>query len=398
MYGHLSAVTADEAESKSWGGYVAALRDQILTSKAAAVASYNALKQVRQKLGLPFMAGAAGEAGGGDAGAWSQDLEQQAVDVTAMAALCVNAANDVLARKRRLMWDDKQNDFAIEGLPGDVVRLQKAENGVPVLVDSSGQVTHVTGQVGNPLVVFGVIAALAVVQALALLLLVDQALKTLQVVAEQRTQRTLADAAKKHADLVEQGKATPAEAKSLNDSIYGGATGLAKAAGETKKPFGFESETLVKLGYVALGLGVLYVIVKFMALRTPSGGGAPVPALPLALNPHREPVDEHAAVELKLYIDNDNRYAIMGGGQGRYISKNLWRKWQKGTYDSSKAPKAWSYVVESAAKAYAKEFSEPRDWSTIFNPATRAHVARELALDWEAFAEDGTFDRYAPAA
>jgi hypothetical protein len=389
----LGQAPTPSSTSEAIGAYVAGLRDSVLGSKKSAVNAYNTLKSVRSNLGLPFMS-SGGE--GGDQNGWSPDLEQQAVDVVAMANILTAAADDVLAQKRKLYWDDKLQNFAVEGLPGDVLRLQLDANGVPVLVDANGNQQHVTGQVGAvPVIVMVGVAAIVLIQALIIYLLIDKALQTLQVIAEQQTQKTLAQAVKKHADLVASGKATADDAAKLNKSMYEGATELQKqstSAQGAKK--GFESDTLKTLGYIALGLGVLYAVVKFM----PKPSGSPAMAAP-ALNPgHREPGDETAADELELYIENDSRFAIHGQGQGRAISENLWKKWKKGTYESSRAPQAWSYVVESAAKAYAKEFDSPGNWSRIFNPATRGMVAHSLAKKWEDEARSGEFERYPPAA
>lgn len=380
-------------DPNAWGAYVAALRDKVAGKKSDVVQAYNTLKKVREQVGLPFMGGAAGEGGAPDTGAWAPDLEQQAVDIMAMGTLCVSALGDVLAKKRRLMWDDMRNDFAVEGLPGDVVRLQVDGANNPVLVDSSGQVTHVTGQVGEPVtLIFGVAVALAVIQTVALVVIVWKALDALETVVVQKTERTAAETAKKYADLVEQGKLTPAQAKGLTDAVYTGAKGLREEERKKKDVDKDWQDTLKTLGYVALGVGILYVIVKYIPAPAPRSAAA----LPLAGNPRREEADTHAATELELYIENDARFSMHGQGQGRAISQNLWRKWKKGTYDSARAPQAWSYVVESAAKAYAKEFGGT--WSRTFNPATRDLVATSLARQWESEARSGEFDRYPPAA
>ncbi len=455
---HLGQPPTPSSTLEAIGSYVAGLRDSVASAKKEAVNAYNTLKKVRANLSLPFMSAASGESGT-DGNGWTPDLEQQAVDVTAMANLLVAAADDVLAGKRKLFWDDQLKNFSIEGFQSDMLRLQLDAAGVPVLVDASGNQQHITGQVGvAPVVIFGVGAALVLVQALILYLLINKALQTLQVIAEQKTQKTLAEAAKKHADLVASGKATAEDAAKLNKSMYDGATSLQKeqtSSAAAKK--GFESDTLKTLGFIALGLGILYAIVKLVP--TPAQRGMLAPArnpkgypyeksptgryillrdgsevmrgteqdvweyihknhsysVEHALryegyhlipdnsarrraNPRREEGDETAASELELYVDNDDRFSPHGHGQGRAISANLWKKWKKGTYDSTQAPKAWSYVVESAAKAYAKEFDSASNWSRMFNPATRDIVSRNLAKQWEDEARGGEFDRYPPTA
>lgn len=109
-------------------------------------------------------------------------------------------------------------------------------------------------------------------------------------------------------------------------------------------------------------------------------------------NPRPADVDEHAATELRLYLDNDQRFSPQSPqGQGRSIVLNLLRKMKKGNYDHALAPKLWGYLVESAAKAYAKEFASPGEWSQIFSPATRRAVAQELADDFQRDAKAGEY-------
>lgn len=82
--------------------------------------------------------------------------------------------------------------------------------------------------------------------------------------------------------------------------------------------------------------------------------------------------------ELVLYIENDGDLYRQ---QKQPIEKNLTRKWQKGQYDHSKAPKAWMYLVDNGAKKYMKEFGGPGD---AFDKATRMAAAQELADTWQA--------------
>jgi len=96
---------------------------------------------------------------------------------------------------------------------------------------------------------------------------------------------------------------------------------------------------------------------------------------------HRGEVDEVAADELLLYLDNE--YDIYR--QKQVVAESLLRKIRRGTYDHRRAPDAWDYVVEMAAKKYAREFpSSPR-----FNVPTRALVAEELADRWYRNAKAG---------
>jgi hypothetical protein len=93
----------------------------------------------------------------------------------------------------------------------------------------------------------------------------------------------------------------------------------------------------------------------------------------------RTTADETAARELSLYIEND--YALVGAPNsvGKSIEKNLLRKLQNGTFNLALSEKAWMYLMEAGAKKYSKEFSDGRDWATMFNKSTRELVAHEFA-------------------
>ena len=90
-------------------------------------------------------------------------------------------------------------------------------------------------------------------------------------------------------------------------------------------------------------------------------------------------VDEHAAQDLRLFIDHDGELYR----QRRIpIERNLTKKWKKGTFDAARATDAYMYLVEAGAKKYAKEFASPSDWNKIFTKATRDYVADEYATDF----------------
>ena len=89
----------------------------------------------------------------------------------------------------------------------------------------------------------------------------------------------------------------------------------------------------------------------------------------------RGTTDETAADELILYLDNERDLYE----QKRAIAASLLRKMRRGGYVHSRAADAWEYVVENAARKYAREFASPRDWSRIFSVPTRRLAAQELA-------------------
>lgn len=108
---------------------------------------------------------------------------------------------------------------------------------------------------------------------------------------------------------------------------------------------------------------------------------------------HRQPADDHAATELVLYIENTSDLSPDGPhGQGRSVLLNALRKWRKGTYDPTLAVRLFEYLAESGAKRYAKEYGSEREWSTMFNPATRHEAARQLEESFRNSAEQGEYD------
>jgi len=91
-------------------------------------------------------------------------------------------------------------------------------------------------------------------------------------------------------------------------------------------------------------------------------------------------LDEHAATELELFIENDYDLVGKDNSQGKAIEKNLERKIKQGKFDYEKSIDGWMYLIESGGKKYAREFaSSEREWSKIFSPATRRFVAERFA-------------------
>jgi len=94
----------------------------------------------------------------------------------------------------------------------------------------------------------------------------------------------------------------------------------------------------------------------------------------------RRAVDEHAARELELYIDND--YQLYR--QKTEIRKNQLRKVKSGKYNPALAPKLWMYLVDAGAKKYNKAFGSPGvPWHKVFPKETRMHVAQEYAKEFD---------------
>jgi len=94
-----------------------------------------------------------------------------------------------------------------------------------------------------------------------------------------------------------------------------------------------------------------------------------------------EPVDNDAAVELKLYIEND---AQLYERQLVPIVKNIQRKMKRGIYDHGKVLKLWMYLVDNGARQYVKEFGGPGDTvRAMFDKETRELVAQEFADEYK---------------
>jgi hypothetical protein len=102
---------------------------------------------------------------------------------------------------------------------------------------------------------------------------------------------------------------------------------------------------------------------------------------------------ETEQTELKLFIDNDGD---LYRGQTTSIIKNLATKMAKGVYDRTKGEKLWMYLVESGAKKYSREFSDGKDWHTMFDMSDRRQVAKELNDDFLQAWKEGSYRNLLP--
>ncbi len=96
-----------------------------------------------------------------------------------------------------------------------------------------------------------------------------------------------------------------------------------------------------------------------------------------------EDIDEVEVSELHQYIVNNK---ILDGGpiNNKYdsIVNNLAKKISNGTYDPELAPQLWFYLVNDAAKEYARDFASGSDWADIFSKSVRMEVAQRIADEW----------------
>ncbi len=111
-------------------------------------------------------------------------------------------------------------------------------------------------------------------------------------------------------------------------------------------------------------------------------------------NPPSGPADQTAARELELYIDND---ADLYRQQFLPIVRNLMRRRQNGTYDSSKAVTLFMYLMDAGAKKYVTEFgTRGSKIDSMFNRNTRLQAARAFRDSFETEAGLGNYDKFAP--
>lgn len=79
-------------------------------------------------------------------------------------------------------------------------------------------------------------------------------------------------------------------------------------------------------------------------------------------------------------------------------------RWRRKNYNAQLAPRMWRYVIDAAAKVYAKEIAPDERWDRVLSPATRDIVAAEMTQDFERLAAAGSLDglvarsRAAPSA
>ena len=100
--------------------------------------------------------------------------------------------------------------------------------------------------------------------------------------------------------------------------------------------------------------------------------------------------DPVAARELELYIENEGALVAAANSMGRMIMRNLAGMITRGTYDSTKAWKAWMPLADEGAKRYTREYGDR--FGTVFNKATREMVANALAEAFESEVRTGAID------
>ncbi len=107
----------------------------------------------------------------------------------------------------------------------------------------------------------------------------------------------------------------------------------------------------------------------------------------------RETVDQAAADDLRIFIDND---AELYRQMTTMIMKNLMTKRARGEYDPARAVQAFTYLTEAGAKKYARNAGGSGAWNELFSVPTRREAARQLAESFEEEAALGNHDDLLP--
>jgi hypothetical protein len=264
----------EDVDIKSWAQYFTGVRDQLKSSLDDMLAAYRTFKKIRESFGLPVV-GTSGEARL-RAGSLNDSQYQQMLELASMGDIGVKALDDAIANKRKVGYDRAASDFQIERLPSDDIRIEM-QNGKPTLISNvTNQPTQIMGQIDGvprtlglaPIVWIGLGIA-GVIVTVGALYTVNTAMQTATTMVQEKTRETIA---LKSMELVEKGKATPAEAKQLQTATYEAAADLEAAKGNAAAKTGLTPETnktIRTVALVALGIGAIYLVSKFVPNRSP---------------------------------------------------------------------------------------------------------------------------------
>jgi hypothetical protein len=132
----------------------------------------------------------------------------------------------------------------------------------------------------------------------------------------------------------------------------------------------------------------LVALLRSLGLRMKSDGEIVMAKAPAKrANGSRSVADPVAARELELYIENERNLVGPGNSIGANIMRMLAGRIVRGTYDSTKAWKAWVPLVTEGAKRYKREFGPINA-----NKATRDAVATRLSEAFEGEIRVGALD------
>jgi hypothetical protein len=262
----------EDVDLKAWEAYLVALRNKLTASLNEMLGAYRTLRKIRESFGMPLVARTS-EASASP-GALTESEYQQILELASMVDLMNRALDDVVGSKRKFGFDRATNDFQIERLPTDANRIE-VRGGRPTLIsNSTNQPVQVSGTIDGlgvvgPIVWVG-LAIIGTAVTLGTLYTVNTALEKTADIVQSNTQKTIAIQSMK---LVEQGKATPAEAKALQTATYEAAKDLEIAKGEAAaKTTGLTPDTNKTIRTVAIVAaigGAIYLIAKIIPERAP---------------------------------------------------------------------------------------------------------------------------------
>jgi hypothetical protein len=265
---HLQFLGAPEdVDVKSWAQYFTGVRNQLKDSLDDMLAAYRTFKKIRESFGLPVV-GTSGEARL-RAGSLNDSQYQQMLELASMGDIGIKALDDAIANKRKVGYDRAADNFQIERLPNDATRIE-IQNGRPTLISNqTNQPTEITGTLGLAPIVWIGLGIAGVIVTVGTLYTVNTAMQTATTMVQEQTRKTIA---LKSMELVEKGKATPAEAKQLQTATYEAAADLEAAKGNAAAKTGLTPETnktIRTVALVALGIGAIYLVSKFVPNRSP---------------------------------------------------------------------------------------------------------------------------------
>lgn len=104
----------------------------------------------------------------------------------------------------------------------------------------------------------------------------------------------------------------------------------------------------------------------------------------------KESLDDSSLVdELVEFIENDKNLTE----QISDVKQNLLKHWNKSSYNSNLAERAWLKLVSEAAQKYSEEIGkEPRLWEDMFPLNIRKPLAEEFEKQFLKSLKDGTLD------
>lgn len=209
-------------DGEAWSAYFKSRAASLNLAWTLAKAAYKSFRQVRVDLQLPIIDDSDGQA-------WSSSLLQGAADLEAMVKLLLSVSSDVISGRRGVAWIAEKQDFYIEKLPSDDIRIGLDDKGTPVLISTkTGQVTQAATTLAAPADESLYVASLRS------FLLVEAACGSLRSFAEEKTLSTLGAYRQK---LIDQGSEASAEqGKLLVHAIEDSSKGAYDAAAGSLVP------------------------------------------------------------------------------------------------------------------------------------------------------------------